>query len=402
MHEHRYILPLMVHGPNNQLGQFKHILTMARMLDRSVILPPLFEHYSDKLLGKEYAWFSLEDILDIKLLNETVRIVTADEAREEGWGGVVSASLIYLFTDDVRNGKAYDKDLTADKKRLASALEVPVPTNLTLIEWNRDICDAKGLSNLANLLDLSGYETILVLPSIVDHWRKTDGQIKTKASKSLYRPSICHDNFLAIERKFRLSEKLRLFALDFIAETFPQGQPLHVAAHVRPYRDHCLSAWANKTGDPKDPRSECDLVDLEELVANKLKAVMDRAGSRGGGGGGGLFLLAHPLIRWRINKILEPLDVTPIYLEPDSVAVQALETSLQWRKGTSSLLLLAEVAVAVLAPEFIGTHLSSATWIVVDGREAMHSQSPPQFFLEPKEERELQKLYKKSLVTHTI
>ena len=43
----RYLIPIITHGPNNQLGQFKHAMTLARMLDRTVILPPLFEHYSD-------------------------------------------------------------------------------------------------------------------------------------------------------------------------------------------------------------------------------------------------------------------------------------------------------------------------------------------------------------------
>ena len=191
-----------------------------------------------------------------------------------------------------------------------------------------------------------------------------------------------------------MSSRLRLFAQDFVKESFTKDQPLTVAAHIRPYQDDCLKAWANKSGNPKDPKSRCLDVNLEELVVKKLTRVME---STTGVKKGGLFILAHPAIRWRINRLLEPQGIKPVYLDPNSAAVKALEDGIKWRHGTSSLLMLAEQSVAVLAREFIGTHFSSASWIVIDARETQGNRSLPQFFLQRKQEEELQKLYKNSL-----
>ena len=331
--------------------------------------------------------------------------MTVDQARAAGWDGVASTSLQYRYTNDIRKHKIHDSEFKIGKIRLRSALNISIPDDTDLIEWTRDICDSKGLEKLASFLDLAGHEAVIVIPTIVDHWRNADGQLQLPygyrpgSSQNLFHQSICHEKFLTIGSHFQMSSRLRTFATEFISKAFPRGQPF-AAAHIRPYPDECLLSWTNNPfqvgyGDVKGNKSKCVVLDMENIVKIKIKAIVKSVGGRGVG----LFVMAHPSIRQGIDEILSTHSIRATYLDSESSAVKAIEMDFKWRHGTSSLLLLLEQSVAVLANEFVGTHLSSATWNVVDQRDVVFRGSKkgsrPQFFVEEKQEHYLQDLYSK-------
>ncbi len=43
----QYLLPLLANGPNNQLLQLMEVLALSHLLNRTVLLTPIFEHYKD-------------------------------------------------------------------------------------------------------------------------------------------------------------------------------------------------------------------------------------------------------------------------------------------------------------------------------------------------------------------
>ena len=107
----------------------------------------------------------------------------------------------------------------------------------------------------------------------------------------------CQEAQMAIIPGIKKSEWVRNAALQFIQAEF--GNESFVAVHVRPYADDCVQLWAN-TSDPTTEQLSpptCKNGGMLASLVPTVQAVMERHSlSR-------VFLMSHPKIRWRIDKM---------------------------------------------------------------------------------------------------
>ena len=71
-----FLVPILRYGPNNQLLQFFHSITIARYTGCAIIPPEFGGHLLEKTAGARKRGHSLEEIVDVEMLLSGVRLLS--------------------------------------------------------------------------------------------------------------------------------------------------------------------------------------------------------------------------------------------------------------------------------------------------------------------------------------
>ena len=107
----------------------------------------------------------------------------------------------------------------------------------------------------------------------------------------------CQEAQMAIIPGIKKSQWVRNAALQFIQAEF--GNESFVAVHVRPYADDCVQLWASASEPSIEQLSPptCKNGGMFASLVPTVREVMARHSLQR------LFLMSHPKIRWRIDKM---------------------------------------------------------------------------------------------------
>ncbi|CBY15212.1 unnamed protein product [Oikopleura dioica] len=74
----KFVVPILIFGPNNQIQGFRESLFIAETLGRKLILPPFFEHYTSE---HSRGILSADAMLDISLLQNQFEVMLNIESK---------------------------------------------------------------------------------------------------------------------------------------------------------------------------------------------------------------------------------------------------------------------------------------------------------------------------------
>lgn len=82
MHSDKFLVPILLWGPNNQIRGFAETIFLAIKLNRTILIPPFFRHTSDEQNDEHSTVLQPELVVDIQALSKFISIAPYSAAHE--------------------------------------------------------------------------------------------------------------------------------------------------------------------------------------------------------------------------------------------------------------------------------------------------------------------------------
>ncbi|PNH01267.1 hypothetical protein TSOC_012859, partial [Tetrabaena socialis] len=368
-----FIVPLLWHGPNNQITTLKEGISLALLLNVSVLLPDtLLSHkFSD---GGPDLQLVTNELFDVRLLRAAGVAHSFISGAEQagGWNRTLDALLYFR-----------DEPFPA-VTRMLDAMGLKAPP---MEHWLRSPisvtrgCSHSHIRKLGRMLRPYRYVGMLCYDDFTLQTHKLAGTLLSDCGAD----ACCQaykEGSVALRHSLNMLDLAGSFVRQYIGADTP-----FLAVHIRPMPDPCVELWRQ----PQEELSEREMEDtcrtdfmLDRFVPNvrALQAAFNL--SR-------VFVMTHPTIRPRVFRMLRAAGIQPIYMDMKHLATRESPPAGGGGPATAgggepapagsdngggpaplarsapsfSLLAMVEEAVAAAATVFLGTAESSMTGMVV-------------------------------------
>ncbi|KAG2486987.1 hypothetical protein HYH03_014359 [Edaphochlamys debaryana] len=336
-----YLFPVLAWGPNNQVAGLKEALVLGRLLERTVVVHDILNHYDEAKKGGSAGSMDFKLVYDFDHLSRHQSVVTLDERRAAGWGGEVDAVAHF--------GKAFLSQIKNAHKLNVSDEGAPY------IDFVKFDCTRSQLSHMAQ--ELLPYKDVafIVYENVV---RDAGHGVKLRVTGEL-----CHDQYLQVSAQLVKSSRILDISRRFRAKRLGGEDVPYIAVHLRPYPDTCLYWWNQKEYDEAKAKKACKNGKLYPVCVSQTALQMKRLEERVGKGKAKLFVMSYPELRPVISRMYDSVDLDPVYYDEAD-----LEKEMGYR--SISLLGMVEEEIAYEADVFIGTSYSSMTGVILQERFA--------------------------------
>ncbi|GIL56383.1 hypothetical protein Vafri_11756 [Volvox africanus] len=338
-----YLYPVLSWGPNNQVAGLKEVLALGRILQRTVILHDILNHYDEQQAalvgGQPVQGQALTMPFDLVFnFNHIARhqsVVSQKEMFDAGWDGILDAVLHFE-----------DEFLVQIKNALVLNVS---DTGATYIKFPYFNCTEGEIEALGKAIQQYEYVGVIAYEHIV--------QGAGHGVKLYLTGNSCHDEFLQVTAQLTKSDQVVQLAAAFREQMLMNKS--YIAVHIRPYPDKCLYVWRHPdaVNDETKLKEMCKNPRLINVFVGQTLHNMKKRKLRG------LFVMSYPSIRDRITEMYRAAGVKPIFFDEDD-----LEEAVGYR--SVSLLGMVEEEIALGADVFIGTSYSSITGIISQERYA--------------------------------
>ncbi|GIL80067.1 hypothetical protein Vretifemale_9254, partial [Volvox reticuliferus] len=357
-----FIVPILWHGPNNQITEIKEALALSFLLPGSVaVVPNLQEHkFSD---GGVHEMFSKE-LFDIKFLRSSnATYILLDDLRK-AWDGVLDVILFFRDEDYPRVGTMVgDMGLKAPDRKQWIRSPISVTRG----------CGQDQVQRLRKMLQPYRYVGMLCYDDFALQTHKLAGTLLSNCEGNL-----CCQAYKESSVLVRKSPQVSELAQDYIRKTIGVHRPF-IAGHIRPMPDDCVKFWQS-TGelDPIKLLDICRNNYMYDRFVPNLQALQEEYRTSY------VFIMTHPIIRPRVTQMLKAGGIDPLFIDISDLnaSMRAAKRPLR-TKLSFSLLAVVEEAVSAAATAFVGTAESSMTGMIVQERIARGQDPSSNYFFSP-------------------
>ncbi|GLI71237.1 hypothetical protein VaNZ11_016358 [Volvox africanus] len=344
-----FIVPILWHGPNNQITEIKEALSLSFLLPGSVaVIPNLQEHkFSD---GGVHRMFSKE-LFDNKILRSSnLSYILLDDLRKT-WDGVLDV-ILFLRDEDFPRVSSLVGDMGLKAPDQERWIRSPISVTRG--------CRQDQVQRLRKMLQPYRYVGMLCYDDFALQTHKLAGTLLSNCDGDL-----CCQSYKESSVLVRKSPQVCELAQDYIQRTIGSDRPF-IAGHIRPMPDDCVKFWQSSGElDPIQMSDVCRNNYMYDRFVHNFQALQEKYRTKA------VFIMTHPTIRPRVAQMLKAGGIDPLFIDIADLnasigaAKRPLRTPLSF-----SLLAVVEEAVSAAATAFLGTAESSMTGMIVQERIA--------------------------------
>ncbi|KAG2486715.1 hypothetical protein HYH03_014643 [Edaphochlamys debaryana] len=400
------LVPILWHGPNNQITSAKEVLALAKLLEGdgpgdniTLVLPDLNEHYSEHMRKVKMLFSELFDMNALR--RGRVNHVLMHDLMASGWDGQLDAVVMLR-----------DKSSFPPIDKMCRLMGVAAPREQ---QWLHSPlshylgCTQDRIDQLRDMIKPYRYVGILCFHDLIAGAQRLAGPLLIDCQDQ------CCQAYKDRSVLLRKSPLLHQLAGELMASTLGKHRRF-IAAHIRPMMDECLGLWSQPQDqlDPVQLSLNCNNSYILDRLVPNLQALMRRYNTST------VFVLAHPNIRHRVSRMLQAGGIRPFYIDLGALnasfagagngkrKAEGLGTAAREPAGRGgahhgeptghslagpkpdgprlhtppsvSLLGVVEEAIAAAATAFVGTTESSMTGMIVQERLARGMSPDDMYF----------------------